>query len=557
MVKVYRYGLLPPTEGAERIADQMRLAHRYQNQLVEIERARRLAVRAVMGTHVDVETAAAIVAGHVAELARLRTEVQTTKAAGRTRKVPPALADQIGAVKIALTAARLEMKTAKHTATTDPVIVAALAQIHEDVAARLRAARAACGLYWGTYLLIEQAHDAARKAILDPHFRRWTGDGAVGVQLQGGLLVADAIDGTDTRLQIRTPLLPVPGRKGKPRPLVALRIGSTEGRDPIWGLWPLIYHRPLPSDGVIKWAKVVRRRVAAHDEWSLHVTVETETIDAPIASRTEVAVDLGWRQAEDTLRAGGWADDLTTTHDILVDRSAIGMIAKVEDLQSIRDKHMNAVRSQLLDWREQQELLPLEHAEQLKFLPQWKSPGRVAFVAIWWREHRIDGDAEILATLEAWRKQDKHLWLWEVHARRRALARRREQYRLLAAALATQYETLVIERLDLRSLAEIPPPESERDSHPKARSQRFETAPSELRGALVNAFRARGRTIVTVAPAGPATTLLAAYRERRDVSEIPVAARSNRFKELARKKEEKRGQRIESGEPLAADPASD
>ena len=73
----------------------------------------------------------------------------------------------------------------------------------------------------------------------------------------------------------------------------------------------------------------------------------------------------------------------------------------------------------------------------------------------------------------------------------------------------------------------------------------------------MNAFRARGRAIVTVAPAGPATTLLAAYRERRDVAEIPPAAHTNRFKELAAKKAEKRARVAGSGEALATETPSD
>lgn len=44
-IRNFVYGLLPLDVGADLVADQMRLAHRYRNLLVEIERERRTRVR--------------------------------------------------------------------------------------------------------------------------------------------------------------------------------------------------------------------------------------------------------------------------------------------------------------------------------------------------------------------------------------------------------------------------------------------------------------------------------------------------------------------------------
>lgn len=44
LTKVYKYGLLPPTTGAEVVNDQLWKAHRYKNKLIEIERERRESV---------------------------------------------------------------------------------------------------------------------------------------------------------------------------------------------------------------------------------------------------------------------------------------------------------------------------------------------------------------------------------------------------------------------------------------------------------------------------------------------------------------------------------
>ena len=53
--RIYEYGLLPPTTNAALVDDQIRLAHRYRNKLVEIERERRVKVRQILTGHADTE----------------------------------------------------------------------------------------------------------------------------------------------------------------------------------------------------------------------------------------------------------------------------------------------------------------------------------------------------------------------------------------------------------------------------------------------------------------------------------------------------------------------
>ena len=55
-IRVYRYGLLPPHENAELVREQMRLAHKYRNTLVEIERKRRSDLRALASAHPALST---------------------------------------------------------------------------------------------------------------------------------------------------------------------------------------------------------------------------------------------------------------------------------------------------------------------------------------------------------------------------------------------------------------------------------------------------------------------------------------------------------------------
>lgn len=524
MTRVYRYGLLPPTQGQARIRDQLRLAHRYQQRLVEIERARRAAIAAIEAQDDTVTRAQTALAEAETVVARLLAVPRVG------RRLAPEVSETLPSARLAVREARVVLRQARATARAAQA--PAIRAVNTEASGQIRAARKTSDLYWGTYLQIEQAMDAARQAPTPPRFPAWRGEGRLAVQIQHGMAVDALRD--DRRLQIDAAPQPVPGRSGKCRPRVRLRIGS-EGRDPIWGEWPVILHRPLPAEARILWAQVVLRRTAGRAAWSLHLTLDLpDTWQPEAGGQGVVAVDLGWRRSGETRRAGGWTDG-TTGGDILLEPEIVGALERSESLRGIRDRAVPAIRETVRAWRDAQEVLPADHAQRLARVGLWQSSRRFAGLAIWWRTHRCAGDDEVIAALDAWYRQDAHLWRWEAHGRETALARRRDQYRRIAADLARRYHTLVIERLDLRALAQ-------QHADPGARTanaQRHETAPSELRAALVHACRARGGEVVSVAPDGPAATLLAAYRERRDVVEMPVVAREAKFARIARETAER------------------
>lgn len=520
---VYRYGLLPPTFGAAHVDEQMRLAHRYQNLLVEIERGRRDAVADVLSSHADVLAFGDAVELNERLLMELLGRAKAYRAREHERKLPDDLSEALKSARGVLREARVQYRDARRALREDTVVATALAEIEGRANTLRKAARATCGVFWGTYLTVEAAADATRRHPTPPRFHRWTGDGSVSVQIQGGLRVEDALGGCDRRFAIDTKPIPVSGRGGKPRPRVRLRVGS-QRRDPVWAEWPMIYHRPLPPDARIMWAKVVRERVCGKDRWSLHLTLE-DVARREKCGEGAVAVDLRWSVTARGLRSCQWLGSDGMGDEVMLAPGVLGQLAKAEDLRSIRDKAMNEARAKLVradfspEWR-----------ERARFVSQWRSPARFAGLALWWREHRQTGDDDAYRALEEWRKQDKHLWLWETGARRRGIARRRDQYRVLAARLARSYGVLVIERLNLAALARIPEVGSERDDVPRGRSQRVQAAPSELRSALVHAFASRGGRIMTVPATGPAGQVLEAYRSSADVKdETPGGARIGKF----------------------------
>src|SRR5690606_27442140 len=149
-------------------------------------------------------------------------------------------------------ALRAERKEVARRLREDPTLAADLAAINVRANDMRKALRARCGVYWGTYLLAEAAADAQRREKMDPSFRRWTGEGRIGVQIQGGMPAVALVGGDDTRLQVdaidpRAWSGTRSERRLHARTTLRIRIGS-EGRDPVWASFPMIMHRPLPTD---------------------------------------------------------------------------------------------------------------------------------------------------------------------------------------------------------------------------------------------------------------------------------------------------------------------
>src|SRR5690606_5470621 len=88
--------------------------------------------------------------------------------------------------------------------------------------------------------------------------------GAVGVQIQGGISPAELAD--DARVRVTREALPVPGRGGKPRPRLRVRIGPDNGT----AEWPIVLHRPIPEDGSIRFVKVTAVRLGRQVRWEVH-----------------------------------------------------------------------------------------------------------------------------------------------------------------------------------------------------------------------------------------------------------------------------------------------
>ena len=501
-VRVYSYGCRLPTANAELVETQILLAHRYYNTLIEIERRRREKVRAAQS-----ESAPAVAAAE-ARVEVLSDAIEKCFAAVNARKGAARSADvDITTEKVALKHLReqrkqaiADMKAAKLAART-PELLAIFAAIGEEANEEVRQARARCGVYWGTYLLVEQAVQAARKNPADPVFQRWNGCGRVGVELIHGVAVPELF-GDDTRLQISPPAT-TGSKRSQTMTRVRIRVGTEkDGRAPIFAEFPFRMHRPLPADGLVKWAWISKSLKGRWVNWDLQIVVEAESFrrePRPASDGGVIALDIGWRKRPEedgtNLRMAYWLDDQGRRGELRVPSEIHETLKHAESIRSIEDKNFDAIRGRLLGWMKEHPL-PAELSASLEYLAQWKAPRKLGRVVDAWKAMRCEGDGAIFDELTAWWKQHRHLYDWESCERDRTLGRRKALYLEWAADLTKRYAVIVLEDFNLREVAVLQPPDAEKKDLPKpVRRNRTVAACSEFRLALEHAAAKNGCTI--------------------------------------------------------------
>lgn len=381
-----------------------------------------------------------------------------------------------------------------------PEIQAALRALDKEEYEEARILWCDAGLYWCNHEEVKNTWLQARRRPGTLRFHAWrAARGKTTVRFQTGLPVAEAFSGNDTRLRL-TPVddaaaydSPVRSeRRRAARSALSIRVGS-DGRAPIWFILPCVLHRQLPSDGLIRSASVLREVVATHVRYRLVLIVETPEPQPIERAPLGVGIDVGWRRLPEGLRVCAWHDDASRSGEVVLDNRWLNGMAQVDNLRSIRDRHFNAARDALVTWRGKAEGLPEWFREATATLSQWRSPARLAALALRWREACFAGDEGACEAAEAWRQQDKHLYEYESHLRDKLLKRRREQYRVFAARLARTYTHVMLEDFDLRNVARVKGDYAQGGDLPAgARHYRQLAAVSTLRLAIENACEREG-----------------------------------------------------------------
>ena len=528
--KIYTYGCRPPVDGAEVLADQLRRAHAYRNGLVEIERRRREGIAATQAQHDTLGPLLTMIDHLETAVGEGRSEMRLLRSGGKKEQAARkderlALAEKIREHLVDLGCLRWFRAWHKRVLKDDADLKASYEAVGNAAYVEAKALRnGEAAPYWGTYLVVDKSAEDWRVSADAPKFLRYDGSGRVAVQLQGGLTVAEALSGQDTRLRI-LPATPRVKKDGSLAPVrdtyrtVKIRVGSN-GRAPVWATLPFVMHRPLPEDGVIKWAWVICRRVGVRYRYDLQITVEAPSFASPGRGEGAVAIDIGTRDLPgDELRAAIWLDSKGSQDDVRLPTTRLSSpashgkgrrrivpcdLGKCEDLRGIRDKNLDAVKVQIAEARAR---APEWFRERTKSVAQWRSPARAVTLRRAMREgssafkdkpaHEAWDDEVLGGTLDAYLKQDRHLLDWETRERSRHLNRRRDQYRVFAARMTNTYSTIVIAKRDYRRSEKLAEDGPSSDGH-SGRVLMRNASPGELCAEIKRAAKARGVRVVEV-----------------------------------------------------------
>lgn len=536
---VYKYavvkGDLPPA-----VVEEMRRAHDLRNTLVEIEKAHQARVQEVWAAHPEIAAANQ-------ELAAAEQTVQDAMAAAsaerqRTRKKTVARETSAAATAARKTRAAAKAEVKRLKTLLYPVIKPALQDAREARNAAVKATYpqyVQAGLYWASINQVKRNHDTAVKRVAadwqagrpaELRFHRWDGSGTIAVQLQREStdpprtpeLIASGEGKWRNTVQLTPWVSPQEWatrtgyRAKRPEGRLTIRIGSGEHAEHV--TIPVVMHRPMPAEADIAAVLLTRQRVAGSWEASVSFVVKVPAPE-PRTEGTLTAMHMGWRSRGDgSIRVGvavgtppapltaPGLDDWLHRHDgwaeIILPASWRDGWERLEKIQSTRDTATDTLRTHLAAQLAEHPWLR-EAIDPDQTLSRWRSPARFAALALRARDADTpDGAdpavwAQIVIHLEAWRKQDKHLWTWEAHSRRNLVARRREAYRVIAAWLLKDAAVVVVDDWDVRQISRVPRADQDDDGQATAaRVNRTLASPGLLRDAVVTAAPAAGIHVV-------------------------------------------------------------
>ena len=337
----------------------------------------------------------------------------------------------------------------------------------------LRAEFADRGLYWGTYLCIEDAFARAwkdRDSLRLVKFRSWRHGGIAGVQIQKatwqrsmGTTMFETASAGDTRT----------GRRARfgGRRVARLRIGS-EDRAPLW-CEDVPYEQHRAIEGRVTWVKIAMKYRGDREIWSVTFTCSDvpERPASDEAARGVVAVDVGWRRIDDDLRIAYARSDQGVVSELRMGPRWRELWERADRIRGHRDDHHN-------------ELL----ASGVEVPGQSRSANGLRSDI----EKLIAAGENVGPELLAWMHRDRHLAQYETGCRRRSVDCRTDAMRKWARELRRTYATVVLKKTSTKKQKETA---KENGLVPPARRQGQHAAPGEVLEYLTTTF-GRDRTFL-------------------------------------------------------------
>lgn len=472
--KIYEYGCAEPTENLNLVNELLFQANQYRNDLVRIELDRREQYNASMdAAFLDIQQLTDSKLETERELMAVKQALKDKRKSARKRIQDKALTDQIASLSDKCRALSKRIKELKKEKKENGLSDGIGEESNEEANTKIKATRA--GKWWGMYLPVEEGMRAARKGK-PPRFRRYTGEGKISVQKQGGMSASELLLGNDTQVRLHI----IDPTAKKVRAVLRFRIGSN-GRSPIWTTTQVFFHRPLPDGCRIKWVYLIRRKIGTKSKWFVQFVVSrAEGFPKQITGKGVAGLDIGWREVPGGIRVAYMMGHDGHQEELLLPEDVAARFKFCNDLQEIRDRSFNTAIDRLKFIRQS---APEWFVEATNNCWSWRDKSRLARLVIEWRSNRYEGDEFSFALMESWRKQDKHLYEWWANESDSVRRHRNQLWREFAAKTARRYDTLIIEDIDHRDFQESPDVCDEGQS-PVQRYNRTIVAHSKLAEAL-------------------------------------------------------------------------
>jgi hypothetical protein len=524
-VIVRKYGILQPMNWGKDCSDHLFLQNKLWNRLVEIYRENRNAYASLIGSDNDVAVINSEIDAVKLSLIEMGNQRKELRKSGRAKTgVHTERLDQKNSeAKLHLKSLLLQSKekkiAAKEQINAASTALKDLSAHHYDL---IKDARNASGLWWGNYNAVCKSYDIARSRALktgaELNFHRFDGSGRFTCQIQGGMSVKDLLSGSQAIAQIRlvdgttfmeaagcnppSVLLQEVGSRRDSRQYGILSITvytcKVESGSPTRRMldFPIILHRPLPEDGVLKELHVNRRRVGADFEWSATLTFSSDLANVANASTLECGINVGWKVVADGMRIATISDNLGNVEHITLPTDVSDRLAYADNnLKSRIDTLVNDSFAWLLDcWSGD---IPESLVDVRSMLRRAKKPNETKFAkaVFMWRECS-DFMPSKLAEAELKRKAIKRLSNEFSNLKDKVLRRRLDFYRVVTGKLAEKYSRIVLDKIDLSELARL---ESKNgmptELNGKARRNRVVASVSEFRQWLENQCKKTGSVV--------------------------------------------------------------
>lgn len=522
--RVYRFRAMDDVPAAA--VAELRRAHELSNLMIEVEKDHAEAVAEAWREHPELEKIEQEIVDATEAIEQVVVEMGKEKQETRSSKPSPEMKARLLAARKVRRECKKRLSEAKKL--HYPLLKERLNGLNDVRRQKLKDTykpAVAGGLYWANYNAVKDRHEAAVKAVrssrkmgkpADLRFRRWTGEGTLVVQLQRATgqaprlpeTVADLEKGAWRNVGALTPALDPEHwdtlTRAKQRRIrmgnLRFRVGA--GDEAGYVNLPVIVHRPIPPDADICMMEISRRRLGSR--MLVHVSVVVRLPEVPKRTEgTQVCLHVGWRGLDDgsirvgvitgpwnppeelqgvVRRHGEWAE-------IVIPGRWRDQMEYVQSLVSIRSKNLDVLKKWILEWLDAHSDHSIAGIETIE---RWRSPNRFAALSL-----RIRSDDSIdhsfRRQLEAWRRQDLHVWDIEANLRAKILARRNDSFAKVAAWALDEAAVLTVDSFRLSALSRKPDiGEEDNEAHRRARANRVMAAPGILRGVFQDAAGRRG-----------------------------------------------------------------